>query len=45
MIKINGEVWRILIVPPYHPILLADFAAPALGCCDDSTKTIYINTA
>ena len=45
MIIINGQVWRISLVPPYHPILTQNFTAPALGCCDNFTKTIYINTA
>ena len=42
MIKINGEVWGIRLVPPYHPGL-ASPSGPALGCCNDITKTIYLN--
>lgn len=42
MIKINGEVWEIRLVPPYHPGLAAP-GGPALGCCNDITKTIYLN--
>ena len=42
MISINGEIWRIRIVPPYHPILYRR-GNPALGCCDDITKCIYIS--
>ena len=43
MITINGEVWRVRMVSPYHPILNYGGYHPALGCCDDITKTIYIN--
>lgn len=42
MIKINGEIWRVRLVPPYHPGL-ASPNGPALGCCNDITKTIYLN--
>lgn len=42
MIKINGELWRVRLVPPQHPILYRN-GNPALGCCDDITKTIYIS--
>lgn len=42
MITINGEVWGIRLVPPYHPGLAAP-SGPALGCCNDITKTIYLN--
>ena len=45
MITINGEVWRVRMVSPYHPILNYGSYLPALGCCDDITKTIYINNA
>ena len=45
MITINGEVWRVRMVSPYHPILNYGGYHPALGCCDDITKTIYINNA
>lgn len=30
------------MVPPYHPILYRN-GNPAIGCCDDITKTIYIS--
>lgn len=43
MIEVNGEWWRVKIVPPYHPILTYRTGVPALGCCDDITKTIYLN--
>ena len=42
MIKINGELWRVRLVPPQHPILFRN-GNPAVGCCDDITKTIYIS--
>ena len=44
MIKINGKLWRVRLVPPQHPILFRN-GNPALGCCDDITKTIYISNA
>lgn len=42
MIKINGELWRVRLVPPQHPTLFRN-GNPAIGCCDDITKTIYIS--
>ena len=42
MIKINGELWRVRIVPPQHPALYRN-GNPALGCCDDVVKTIFIS--
>lgn len=42
MIRINGELWRVRLVSPQHPILFRN-GNPALGCCDDITKTIYIS--
>ena len=39
---INGKAWRIQIVPPTYPILLTQQNSFTLGCCDNSTKTIYI---
>ena len=42
MIHINGKIWRVRLVPPYHPALYRR-GNPALGCCDDRTKTIYIS--
>lgn len=41
--KINGEIWKILLVSPEHPCLLRSDNSFALGACDDITKTIYIN--
>jgi Zn-dependent peptidase ImmA (M78 family) len=43
MIKINGERWRVRLVPPSHPILTYKTGRPAFGCCDDISKTIFIN--
>ena len=43
MININGEVWRVRLVPPHHPMLITREGNPAIGCCDDITKTIYIS--
>lgn len=43
MIKINGERWRVRLVPPSHPVLIYKHGAPAWGCCDDITKTIYLS--
>lgn len=42
MIKINGELWRVRIVSPQHPALYRN-GNPALGCCDDIIKTIFIS--
>lgn len=42
MIKINGELWRVRIVPPQHPALYRN-GNPAIGCCDDIVKTIFIS--
>ena len=42
MIKIIGELWRVRIVPPQHPALYRN-GNPALGCCDDIVKTIFIS--
>ncbi len=39
---INGLGWRVRIVPPTYPILLTDKNTFTLGCCDNSTRTIYI---
>jgi uncharacterized protein YjaZ len=42
MININGEVWRVLLVSPYHPALRTQNGVYTLGCCDDLVKTIFI---
>lgn len=43
MIIINGERWRVRRIPPSHPVLVYKTGAPAIGCCDDITKTIYLS--
>lgn len=43
MFNINGEYWRVLLVSPNHPQLYRQDGIPALGVCNDLTKTIYIN--
>lgn len=43
MFIINGEVWRVLLVPPTHPFLYRNDGSLSIGACDDYTKTIYIN--
>lgn len=45
MIKINGELWRVRLVHPSHPLLTAYRTTPAIGCCDDISKTICISNA
>lgn len=42
---INGEYWRVRLVPPYHPYLAQGRETPAWGCCDDITKTICVSNA
>jgi hypothetical protein len=44
MIIINGERWMARLVSPSHPALMSP-NGPALGCCDDITKTIYISNS
>lgn len=43
MININGEEWRIALVSPFDPALQRSDRGYALGVCDDSLKTIFIN--
>ena len=45
MIKINGELWRVRLVPPSHPFLTAYRHTPAIGCCDSLSRTICISNA
>lgn len=45
MIKINGMIWKIILVSPYHPELMHKKGPPAIGCCNDLTKTIYISNS
>lgn len=39
----NGYRWKILIVSPSHPCLRRSSGSFALGSCDNSYKTIYLN--
>ena len=43
MFAINGEQWQIALVSPNDIVLLMPNGKLALGVCNDSTKTIYIN--
>lgn len=43
MFTINGERWWVVLVMPYDASLLMPGGQYALGACNDSTKTIYIN--
>lgn len=43
MFIINGEVWGVKYVSPYHPKLFRSNGSLSIGACDDLTKTIYIN--
>lgn len=45
MFNINGVDWEIKFASPNHPKLKKPDGSYALGSCDDSTKTIYINEA
>ena len=43
MININGEEWRIALVPPLDPALRRSDNSYTIGVCDDTVKTIFIN--
>lgn len=43
MFKINNETWYIKFVPKYSPMLTRSDGTYTIGCCDDNSKTIYIN--
>ena len=43
MININGEKWRILLVPPDHSELKNSRGEPVWGVCDDYYKIIFLN--
>ena len=45
MFVINGEQWRIWIVPPHDVYLLKPNGDFAIGACDDYTKGIYLSKA
>lgn len=40
---INGVRWRVRMVSPSHPMLLTPWRTHALGVCDKTTQTIYID--
>lgn len=43
MFTINGEEWWVVLVPPNDLALIMPNGEFAIGACNDSTKTIYIN--
>ena len=43
MFKINGVIWQIYLVDPYHPMLLKPDKTFSVGACDRETQGIYIN--
>lgn len=43
MFKINGIIWQIYLVDPYHPMLLKSNGTFSVGSCDSETQGIYIN--
>ena len=42
MVNINGENWRIYLVPSWHPVLIRSNGTTTIGACDDQKKAIYI---
>ena len=45
MIILNGETWRVRLVPPSHPSLVTPKGTLAFGVCDDITKSICVSNA
>lgn len=43
MININGETWRVLVVPSDHTELYNSRGEPVWGVCDDFYKIIFLN--
>lgn len=43
MINFNGEVWRVLLVSPNHPILQRSNGSWTIGACDNNLKSIYVS--
>lgn len=43
MFEINGEIWKIKFVSPFHPQLVRSDGSVTIGACDDNTKTIYLD--
>lgn len=44
MFEINGEKWFIKFIRPRSDIFLMENGEYTIGTCDDSTKTIYLDT-
>ena len=44
MVNINGIEWGYHLVAPFHPILERANRQYSLGCCDNLTHDIYINS-
>ena len=42
MIIINGVIWEVQFVSPYHSKLIRRDGSRSVGVCDKKTKTIYI---
>ncbi len=42
MIEINGVIWNLYFVQPYHPALYRSDGSLTIGMCDGSTNSIYI---
>ena len=43
MFNINGTDWKVKLVSSNHPKIKRRDGSVALGSCDNTTKTIYIN--
>lgn len=43
MFVINGIVWHVYFVPPYHEMLQRPDGSYTIGSCDNTTKTVYVN--
>lgn len=41
MFIFNGEIWKVRLVPAFHPVLKYN-NFQSIGACDDFSKTIYI---
>ena len=40
---VNGVRWVVRLVSPAHPMLLTPHQTHALGVCDKTTQTIYVD--
>lgn len=43
MLIINGIIWRVILVNPYHPMLRRPDGFYTIGSCCNNNHTIYIN--